>query len=368
MKYVVVFLLSLVVSTGVIYSGPKDGSQPESGVTADIRPETKRYHTFNLCTMQGEPWDRADSLANDYCIYVTQLKDSIILETLCPEKVTLTFLKDDGFWYAYRESDLEMKGSCTMNGQCAKRYYTFLYNGKVIEYSQSYIGDEIWRQIHIKTRNLYRGIYINDDIDIMLENLTPQEVLTKCRAFLNGGGKGIGYDVSSRNIHNGIFYQIMNTAAYRPEFPWTHIWGFPEAVWYSEESWGRNNKVYIMREELPPTVHLDYDENHIFEAVDEMPIFPDGDAALIAYIKEHIQYPPTAAANGVQGMVLVQFVVKKDGSIAEIKVVRSMGAELDAEAVRLVSELPNFIPGRLHGNKVNVRCMLPVRFKLPEGK
>jgi len=109
-------------------------------------------------------------------------------------------------------------------------------------------------------------------------------------------------------------------------------------------------------------------ENEIFKSVEQMPQFVGvgGEAALMKYIDSHIQYPPEAAKNNIQGRVILQFVVDKTGEIGEVKVVRSVDKELDKEAVRIVKTLPKFIPGRQNGQAVAVWYTLPVTFKLPQ--
>ncbi len=108
------------------------------------------------------------------------------------------------------------------------------------------------------------------------------------------------------------------------------------------------------------------DENEILKSVEQMPQFPGGDAALIKYLDSHIQYPPEAAKNNIQGRVILQFVVDKTGEIGEVKVVRSVDKDLDKEAVRIIKTLPKFIPGRQNGQAVAVWYTLPVTFKLPQ--
>ena len=103
-------------------------------------------------------------------------------------------------------------------------------------------------------------------------------------------------------------------------------------------------------------------ENEIFKSVEQMPLFVGGDVALMKYIDSHIQYPPEAAKNNIQGRVILQFVVDKTGEIGEIKVVRSADEYLDREATRLVKSLPKFTPGQHKGQPVNVWCVLPVTF------
>ena len=97
-----------------------------------------------------------------------------------------------------------------------------------------------------------------------------------------------------------------------------------------------------------------------------MPTFPGGEAALMRYLSSHLQYPTMAQENGVQGTVVVQFVVTKTGKVGEVKVVRSVDRDLDREATRVCRSLPNFVPGRQNGQAVNVWYTLPVKFKLQQ--
>ena len=112
--------------------------------------------------------------------------------------------------------------------------------------------------------------------------------------------------------------------------------------------------------------HTLKEEIKIYSSAEQMPRFPGGEAALMKYIQSHIQYPPTAAKNHVQGRVIVQFIVWKDGSVDEVKVVRSVDKDLDKEAIRVCKTLPKFTPGRQNGKIVPVWYTLPVTFQLPE--
>ena len=102
----------------------------------------------------------------------------------------------------------------------------------------------------------------------------------------------------------------------------------------------------------------------VFHSVEQMPQFPGGEAALMKFLQSHINYPPMAAENGVQGRVVVQFVVDKTGKVGEVKVVRNVDKDLDKEAVRVCKSLPKFTPGRQNGQAVSVWYTLPVTFKL----
>ena len=105
-------------------------------------------------------------------------------------------------------------------------------------------------------------------------------------------------------------------------------------------------------------------KEEVFRSVEQMPQFPGGEAALMKYLQSHINYPPMAAENNVQGKVVVQFVVDKTGKVGEVKVVRSVDKDLDREAVRVCKSLPKFTPGRQNGQAVSVWYTLPVTFKL----
>ncbi|MBQ7042550.1 MAG: energy transducer TonB [Muribaculaceae bacterium] len=120
----------------------------------------------------------------------------------------------------------------------------------------------------------------------------------------------------------------------------------------------------VVREYKDELVVEEKKEEKVFTAVEQMPQFPGGEAELMKYISNNIKYPTMAMENNIQGRVVVQFVVTKSGKIGEVKVVRSKDPDLDKEAVRVVKSLPNFIPGKMNGQAVNVWYTLPITFKL----
>ena len=105
-------------------------------------------------------------------------------------------------------------------------------------------------------------------------------------------------------------------------------------------------------------------EEKVFDVVEQMPQFPGGDAALFEYLTNHIKYPTIAEENGVQGRVIVTFVVERDGSITDVKVVKSVDPSLDKEASRVVQGMPKWIPGKQNGAPVRVKYTVPVTFRL----
>ena len=102
------------------------------------------------------------------------------------------------------------------------------------------------------------------------------------------------------------------------------------------------------------------EENKVFDVVEQMPSFPGGMGALMSWLSQNIKYPVIAAENGVQGRVIVQFVVEKDGSITDVKVAKSVDPSLDKEAARVVGSMPHWIPGKQNGSAVRVKYTVPV--------
>ncbi|MDO4208166.1 MAG: TonB family protein [bacterium] len=106
------------------------------------------------------------------------------------------------------------------------------------------------------------------------------------------------------------------------------------------------------------------EENKVFDVVEQMPSFPGGPSALMAYLSSHVKYPAVAEENGIQGRVTVQFVVEKDGSVTDVKTMKSVDPSLDREAERVVKSMPKWIPGKQNGSAVRVKYFVPVVFRL----
>ena len=114
----------------------------------------------------------------------------------------------------------------------------------------------------------------------------------------------------------------------------------------------------------PPPAPKPEVSNKVFDVVEEMPHFPGGAAALQAFLSSNTKYPVVAQENGVQGRVIVSFVVERDGSITDVRVVRSVDPSLDREASRVVRSMPRWSPGKQNGSAVRVKYTVPVVFRL----
>ena len=103
------------------------------------------------------------------------------------------------------------------------------------------------------------------------------------------------------------------------------------------------------------------------EIHEQMPYFRGGERALMEYLQSHIKYPPEAVKDSIQGRVVVQLLIERNGAVSEVKVVRPVHELLDNEAIRVCKSLPKFYPGRVGGKAVAMWLTLPITFKL-EGK
>jgi periplasmic protein TonB len=113
----------------------------------------------------------------------------------------------------------------------------------------------------------------------------------------------------------------------------------------------------------PPLTEASKKEE-IHTRVEQMPQFGSGERELLEYLAKNIKYPTIARENAIQGTVVIQFVVDKDGSVTEPTVVREVGGGCDEEAIRVIKTMPRWIPGKQQGKPVKVRYTLPVKFKL----
>lgn len=113
-----------------------------------------------------------------------------------------------------------------------------------------------------------------------------------------------------------------------------------------------------------PYINPKSSEEVFGDVAEQMPSFPGGDRKLMEYLSENIRYPEECEEICVQGRVIVSFIVEKDGSISNVKVAKSLDPLLDKEAVRVVSGMPKWIPGRQNGVAVRVRYIIPVTFRL----
>jgi protein TonB len=120
----------------------------------------------------------------------------------------------------------------------------------------------------------------------------------------------------------------------------------------------------VKTETTPPASDKDGMTDGAYQKVDEMPIFPGGDAALLKYIAENTKYPSDAKDKRIQGKVIMRFKVKEDGSVSDVAVINGVYPSIDTESIRVIGTLPKFTPGKLKGKNVAVWYMVPITFSL----
>jgi len=105
-------------------------------------------------------------------------------------------------------------------------------------------------------------------------------------------------------------------------------------------------------------------DDKVYDVCEQMPIYEGGDAALLKYLGENLKLPEEYKERGMQGRMVVGFIVEKDGSLTNVKVLRAVDIALDAEVLRVVKGMPKWIPGRHNGQRVRVRYLLPIHICL----
>jgi protein TonB len=111
-------------------------------------------------------------------------------------------------------------------------------------------------------------------------------------------------------------------------------------------------------------IYAQYDPNEVISVVEKMPEFKGGQEKLREFLAANIKYPESARVNGISGTVYITFVVEGDGEISNVKALRGLGGGLTEEAIRVVSLMPKWEPGRQNGKRVRVQFTLPLKFTL----
>jgi protein TonB len=123
-----------------------------------------------------------------------------------------------------------------------------------------------------------------------------------------------------------------------------------------------DNKNEVIGEKTEPIIEEAPAE--IFVVVEEMPVFPGGDEALMKFINDNVQFPRSASEKGISGRVIIRFAVMAKGNVDQVSVLKGIDPELNEEAIRVVKMLPGWTPGRQGGKPVNVWYSVPISFVL----
>ena len=112
------------------------------------------------------------------------------------------------------------------------------------------------------------------------------------------------------------------------------------------------------------TINQEPQDNVVFTVVEEQPVFPGGEKAMMEFIKNNLKYPESCVKDSIQGRVSLSFIVEKDGSVSNVQELRSPNPDLTAEAARLVQSMPKWTPGKQRGQAVAVKYVIPITFRL----
>lgn len=126
--------------------------------------------------------------------------------------------------------------------------------------------------------------------------------------------------------------------------------------------------VQTVAQSQPTAAQVDSDDNNIVKEPEKSPSFPGGDQAMMSFISENIKYPKTAREQGVEGNVVIRFVVEKDGSVSNMESLMNFNEELEEEAMRVISEMPQWKPAEHEGEKVRTEVAIPIQYKIPKDK
>jgi len=141
----------------------------------------------------------------------------------------------------------------------------------------------------------------------------------------------------------------------------------PEVIEIVEDEVEIENEVEIEDTESDEDIAIEIEEesdDDFFMVVENMPEFPGGDLGLMKYIQKNVKYPPIAKEYNITGKVYVSFIVDRSGSVTNVKIVRGVDKNLDAEALRVVKSLPKYKPGKQRGKAVRVMFTIPINFTL----
>jgi protein TonB len=153
-----------------------------------------------------------------------------------------------------------------------------------------------------------------------------------------------------QTVHSDLI-QIVEDNTLEEEVEWASIEDFPDEAIVM--TYGSGD----ITEEYDP-------DGEVFMFVEEMPGFPGGESALMKFINDNLRYPQLALENGISGRVICTFVIDGRGKVSDIQVIRSVDPNLDREATRVISMMPDWKPGKQRGKPVRVRYTLPIIFKL----
>ena len=197
---------------------------------------------------------------------------------------------------------------------------------------------------------------LKNRITMMLQKKSPRSRFMKLLALIPI--VGVALALNAETVNDYVYQQPPKKIVKKGKQKATVKMGPINEIVVVEQAPATQGKVEPV--EMPNAMKVEKAEKEAFDVVEQMPQFPGGPSALMQFLSQNVKYPVEAHKAGVQGRVIANFVVEKDGSITEAKIVKSVSPELDAEALRVIGSMPNWMPG--------MKYTVPITFKLQGGE
>ena len=316
--------------------------------------ENGNWKIDNFIIKTAQKTNNENKLAIDYSKHIPQTKSAIHETPNADEEKEKSLTKDDKYCIAvlqkyYTASDSQLKKYGGNEAFETKRFikYTSCWDSQVLTSNQDFgIGDDCLKVHSIEPNPNLVNSYI------VSVSCGESEAIPTCVIMKKDGGKWKIDNIAMEPYTKPLIDYSKPASAY---------YAYPDCG----EQENSNSKTSSASSENQLTEAPVEDEDVVFVVVEKMPEFPGGQQALFKYLSENVKYPVIAQENGIQGRVICQFVINRDGSIVDIEVVRSGGdPSLDKEAVRVIKSMPKWKPGMQRGKTVRVKYTVPVNFKL----
>ena len=204
---------------------------------------------------------------------------------------------------------------------------------------------------------------LKNRITMMLHKKSPRSSFMKLLALIPI--VGVALALNAETVNDYVYQQPPKKIVKKGKQKATVKMGPINEIVVVEQAPATQGKVEPV--EMPNAMKVEKAEKEAFDVVEQMPQFPGGPAALMQFLSSNVKYPKEAFEKGIQGRVIANFVVEKDGSITEARIVKSVDPLLDAEALRVVGTMPNWAPGTQNGEPVRVKYTVPITFRLQGG-
>ena len=201
---------------------------------------------------------------------------------------------------------------------------------------------------------------LKNRITMMLQKKSPRSRFMKLLALIPI--VGVALALNAETVNDYVYQQPPKKIVKKGKQKATVKMGPINEIVVVEQAPATQGKVEPV--EMPNAMKVEKAEKEAFDVVEQMPQFPGGPEALMQFLSQNVKYPKEAYEKNVQGRVIANFVVEKDGSITEAKIVKSVSPELDAEALRVIGTMPNWMPGMQNGEPVRVKYTVPITFRL----